>query len=231
MNAFQIIFVAIILAVTAVVAFMMIQYDHKRKQQYRELAEQLGFTTLKQIPGEVLQRIKRTYQTSTQVKASTVAQKQINGREVYLMDVSYANMRAENGEVEYRVVCMLHERLNLPFFLMLYQFEEVYGAAGSKINKLMKIAIPLLGMKKISFNHPAFEKKYQVYGFKEEEIKRVFTARLLMDLSGTEQWLVRAEGDCVCFNTYVVQKGGELTMEQMHHQLDSAQTLLQWLTE
>jgi hypothetical protein len=231
MNTFQTIFVVVILGIIAVVGFMMIQYDRKRKLQYREIAEQLGFTTLSKMPADVLKRIKRTYQTSTQVKASNISQKKINGRDVYLMDISYTNMRAENGEVEYRMICMIHEQLNLPFFLMLYQFEEVYGVAGSKINRLMKIAIELLGMKKISFNHPAFEKKYQVYGFMEEEIRKVFTPRLLMDFSGTDQWLIRAEGDCVCFNTYTVQKGGQLTFEQMQNQLASAQDLLGWLTE
>ena len=184
---FQIVFVVFIVLIIAVVGGIIVRYDQKRKQNNREIAGQLGYMPVSKLPEEMLHRVKQVYQTSTRVKPSNAAYKQIDGRDVYVMDVSYSNMRAENGEVEYRAVCMLHERLDLPFFLMLYQFEEVYGQAGKKINQLMKLAIGLLGMKKVSFNHPGFEKKYQIYGFKEEEIRRVFTARLLMDLSETDE--------------------------------------------
>lgn len=228
---FQIIFVVIIVLIIAVVGGMIIRYDRRRKLNNLAIAEQLGFTAIKKLPKEILRRVKMVYQTSTRVKAFNIAYKQMDGRDVYVMDVSYSNMRAENGEVEYRAACMIDEVMNLPFFLMLYQFDEVYGPAGKKINQLMKIAVQLLGMKKVSFNHPAFEQKYHVYGFKEEEIRRVFTAQLLVDLSGTNQWLIRAEGDCVCFNTYAMQKGGLITIQQMQEQLENAQRLLGWLTE
>ena len=228
---FQIIFVVMIVLIIAVVGGIIIRYDQKRKQNNCAIAEQLGFVAVPKLTKEILHRVKRVYQTSTRVKASNTAYKQMDGRDVYVMDVSYANMRAENGEVEYRAICMMNEQLDLPFFLMLYQFDEVYGQAGKKINQLMKLAVEILGMKKIPFNHPAFEKKYQVYGFKEEEIRRIFTARLLMDLSGTDEWLIRAEGDCVCFNTYTMQRGGLITLQEMQEQLENAQHLLGWLTE
>ena len=228
---FQIVFVVFIVLLIAVVGGIIIRYDQKRKRNHREIAEQLGFAVVPKLPKEILHRVKQVFQTSTRVKASNAVYKQINGRDVYVMDVSYSNMRAENGEVEYRAVCMIDEQLNLPFFLMLYQFEEVYGQAGKRINQLLKLAVGLLGMKKISFNHVAFEQKYQVYGFKEEEIRRVFTARLLMDLCGTDEWLIRAAGDCICFNTYTMQKGGNLKLSEMQAHLESAQRLMNWLTE
>ncbi|MBI9049905.1 MAG: hypothetical protein JEZ00_10820 [Anaerolineaceae bacterium] len=229
---FQIIFASLIVLFILVVGVYIMLQSRKRAKNDQVLSATLGFQPLSKLPPDVLMRVKGAYQTSTRVKVSNAAQFKSGNEEMYLFDISYQNMRAENGEVEYRTICMLVPNINLPFFLMLYKFENVYGQAGGLINKMFRMAIRFLDMKKIDFSlHPLFDKKYQLYGFKEENIRAVFTPRLLMDLSGTDQWIIRAEGDCVCFNTYDMRRGKMITQLELTQHIQQARKLAGWLSE
>jgi hypothetical protein len=229
-NFLQVGFAVSCLLFMTVLTIIMVRYNRKRNQRDRLLAEALGFIFQNKPDQALIERIKRTYQTSQRVKVNHAFLKSTPMEQIYLCDVSYYNMQADNGELDYRTVCLLSPRIDLPFFIMLYQFDQVYGPAGNMLNQILEKTLLVMGMTEVSFDlQPQFSKKYQVFGFDEKEIRKVFTHNLIQNLTGTENWLVRAEKDCICFNTYQMRRGETISMNELSEHIRHAQQFAQWI--
>ena len=214
-----------------VIVVIMIIFARKRATADRALAEQLGFTPQAKIDPLLHSKVQALYRISGNTKLYNVSQKTTPDEMVYLCDISYESAHSDSGEVEYRTVCIVNPRLNLPSFLMMYQFDQVYGKMGNIINGLLDKAIGMTGLQEIDFPaHPRFAAKYRVFSYQPESVKRIFSASLLDNLADTENWLVRAEGDCFCFNTYAMRRGNEITQEQLSRHIRDALQFSYWIS-
>ena len=231
-NVFQIGMVVSCILVIAVITVLMIVFSRKRNQADRALAEQIGFTHLNRPDPQLVEKVKSIYRISGTAKISNVSMKTTPDETVYLCNISYSDNHSDGGEVEYRSVCILNSRLNLPPFMMMYQFDQVYGPMGGLINGLLDKAIGMTGLQEVDFSHhPRFEAKYRVFTYQTEAVQQIFNDTLLENLSNTDNWLVRAEGDCICFNTYEMRRGKEITGAQLSQHIRDALQFSYWIAE
>ncbi|MCE1253757.1 MAG: hypothetical protein LWX83_09440 [Anaerolineae bacterium] len=217
--------------VMGLLTILAVWYSRKRNKANAEQALALGFKLQSRPDKNFRRRIEHLYRLSNKVQVANVAFRRMGETEVYLCDISVSGREADSGETEYRSVCVISPRLNLPFFMLVYQFEQVYALAGKLITPLLEKMIEWRGLQSISFEDaPLFNKKYQIFSNDEAKIRSIFSDTVLAKLSNTQEWIIRGEGDIFTFNRYEIRRGKPLTQVDINEQVNLAQQFLDWIT-
>ena len=219
-------FLLVFISVTLVIVY----YNHKRIQHNQNLAKSLGFVEQSNADPRLLHSIKLLYKNSGNIKLEHLSSKNTPDEAVFLCDLYQEYENSDNGDVDFRTVCVLLHEVELPHFVMAYQLPSASGTTQKLIQQLIKILTKKSGMREVPFSqHEKFSKAYMVLANEPDKVTRIFTQEVLDKLANTTNWLIRAGGDVICFNTYEIRKGEQLTREQLSEHIRSAIQFAHWI--
>ena len=216
--------------VMGILTVWAIWFARERNRANAEQAKALGFKLLSRPDKTFRKRIEHLYRISDQVRISNVAMKRRGEEEIYLCDISLSSRNDDSGEMEYRTVCIISPHLDLPYFLLLYQFEQVYALAGKFMTPLLDKIVQSRGLEAIKFeNESLFNEKYLLFSNNETKAKNIFSDTLIAKLSNTQNWVIRGEDDMFTFNRFEVRRGKVLTQAEINEQINLALQVFEWM--
>ena len=156
--------------------------DLRRRRGMREAAAQTGLAFAAEGSGELAERLRGMLDQDQSVSLANVLHKDVGAAQFFVADLTITTHSSDSNASSHQTVAYF-EADNLPFPTFTLQPE------GRILNLLSSMA----GAVDIDFDaFPEFSKQYHLTGVNPEAVRRLFTDRLLTQLSDDPGWQIRA---------------------------------------
>jgi hypothetical protein len=220
------IIVILVLSVLMLIAIFIIERSAKKSEKLIKRSNTiLGLSQTNSPEQPFLDRIVNLFQRSDgRVAITNVFFDDRLDYRIYLFDLYHWSGNDDTPSVS-SVVSVSSPYLNLPRF-SLYSKSNVAGILGTALNKIIHYSASTEELTRVAVgSDPNFDRKYALYGFEIDAIKKTFSDQLLRRLGETENYMIEARGDTLAlrrFDFEVERSRGDLSSDKIRGLLDDA---------